>query len=62
VALRWLWGAYPLAINTLWGGFDVALGGDFNSSFIIHPSSFPPLRARAESPGEKEFERQRHEG
>jgi hypothetical protein len=27
VALRWLWGAYPLAINTHLGGFDVALGG-----------------------------------
>jgi hypothetical protein len=25
VALRWLWGAYRLAINTHWGGFDVAL-------------------------------------
>ena len=22
-----LWGGYPLAINTLWGGLDVALGG-----------------------------------
>jgi hypothetical protein len=27
MALGWLWGAYPLAINTLWSGFDVALGG-----------------------------------
>jgi hypothetical protein len=27
VALGWLWGRNPLAINTLWGGFDVALGG-----------------------------------
>jgi hypothetical protein len=25
VALGWLWGAYQLAINTLWGGFGVAL-------------------------------------
>jgi hypothetical protein len=24
VALGWLWGRNPLAINTLWGGFDVA--------------------------------------
>jgi hypothetical protein len=27
VALRWLWSGYPLAINTLRGGFEVALGG-----------------------------------
>jgi len=25
VALKWLWGAYQLPINTHWGGFDVAL-------------------------------------
>jgi hypothetical protein len=27
VALRWLSGRNPLAINRLWGGFDMALGG-----------------------------------
>jgi hypothetical protein len=27
VALGWLWGRNRLAINRLWGGFDVALGG-----------------------------------
>jgi hypothetical protein len=27
VALGWLWGANQLPINTLCGGFDVALGG-----------------------------------
>jgi hypothetical protein len=34
----------------------------FNSSFIIHPSSFPALLAHADSPGEKVFEGQRHGG
>jgi hypothetical protein len=41
VALGWLWGAYPLAINTLWGGFDVALGGFAASfAFCIFHSAF----------------------
>jgi hypothetical protein len=33
VALGWLWGAYQLAINTLCGGFDVALGGFADPGF-----------------------------
>ena len=27
MALGWLWGRNPLAINTLWGGLGVALAG-----------------------------------
>jgi hypothetical protein len=46
--LGWLWGAYQLAINTLWGGSDVALmwlwgGLPASSAFIILPSSFAPV-------------------
>jgi hypothetical protein len=40
VALGWLWGAYQLAINRLWGGFDVALGG-----FPRWERSFTPMKA-----------------
>jgi hypothetical protein len=39
VASRWLYGAYPLAINTLWGGFVVALGG-FALPFKVRRSMF----------------------
>jgi hypothetical protein len=38
VACGRLQGAYPLAINTLWGGFEVASGGQF---CMLLPSSFP---------------------
>ena len=38
MALGWLWGRNPLAINTLSGGFDVALGG-FNVMRDFHASA-----------------------
>ena len=42
MALRWLWGGYPLAINTLWGGIDVALGGlrDLRPRFLLSAFCF----------------------
>jgi hypothetical protein len=47
VALGWLWGAYPLAINTLWGGFDVALmwpGGSLRGfSTLDCPNGVPGI-------------------
>ena len=41
----WLWGAYRLAINKPWGGFDVALMSLWValpgvSAFCIPPSAF----------------------
>lgn len=39
MALRWLWGGYPLAINTLRGGFDVALG-DFAPVLLLECVGF----------------------
>ncbi len=32
----WLWGRNQLAINTLWRGFEVALGGFARPFFILH--------------------------
>src|ERR1039458_267437 len=44
VALGWLWGRNPLAINRLWGGFKMALGGFAGpSTFCILPSTFALL-------------------
>jgi hypothetical protein len=40
VALGWLWGAYRLAINTLYGGFDVALSGCARTPFLFQLSAF----------------------
>jgi Arc/MetJ family transcription regulator len=36
--LGWLWGAYQLPTNTLWGGFDVAL------MWLLFASGAPPPR------------------
>ena len=41
VALGWLWGRNRLAINRLWGGVDVALGG-FARPFRTPHSAFAP--------------------
>jgi hypothetical protein len=54
--LGWLWGAYRLAINRLWGGSDVALmshcgGFGSPSAFFILPSSFTPAWLWAALPG-----------
>src|ERR1035437_1812649 len=44
VALGWLWGRNRLPINTLWGGFGLALGGFVRPFFILHSSFCPRLR------------------
>jgi hypothetical protein len=51
VALRWLWGRNPLAINTLWGGFDVALISNRVGQFyaFVKPGNYVVL---ATLPGE----------
>jgi hypothetical protein len=44
VALGWLWGAYQLPINTLCGGFDVALMWPFwfqHFSFCLSMALMP---------------------
>jgi hypothetical protein len=46
VALRWLWGRNALAINTLWGGFDVALGGFAQPISAFQHFSFSAFRPR----------------
>ena len=54
VALGWLWGRNPLAINTLCGGFDVALGGlrrYFCFPAILHSTFFILHSPRAQSAG-----------